>query len=178
MPTWHRIRTEQHTTGVAPFNEGGCTMRNAHSVVVRVLHQDDGSIERFWSNVSLDASPAGCWEWRGAVKGSRHLTFFIGSHSVAAARVAWFIATGELPIGGRLLHVCENDYCVRPTHLLWAIGWRTNRTRNALGDGYLTAPVPLAASGDPDAPEARRFEVRSDPSVPPLADPARKRRCA
>jgi hypothetical protein len=153
-------------------------MRRAHAVVVHVLHHDDGSIERFWSNVSVDHSSTGCWEWRGSVKGTRHLTFFIGSHSIAAARVAWFIATGELPIGGRLRHVCENDYCVRPTHLVWTIGWRTNRTRNALGDGYLTAPVLHAASADPDAAEARRFTVRSDPSVPAPADPVGDRRCA
>jgi hypothetical protein len=150
-------------------------MRRVPNVVVRVLHHDDGSIERFWSSVSRDPSPTGCWEWRGPVKGSRHLTFFIGSHSIAAARVAWFIATGEVPVGGRLLHVCENDRCVRPTHLLWAIGWRASHTRNALGEGYLTT---LAASEDADVADARRLSVRRDPSVPKPFDPVRESRCA
>jgi hypothetical protein len=152
-------------------------MRSAHRVVVRVLY-DHESIERYWSYVAVDPSQTGCWEWRGSVKGSRHLTFFIGSHSIAAARVAWFFATGELPIGGRLLHTCENDRCVRPTHLLWAIGWRTNRTRNARGDGYLTAPASLAAAENADAADARRFTVQNDPSVPTPADPTEERRCA
>jgi hypothetical protein len=153
-------------------------MRRAHDVVMRVLHHDGASIERFWSQIAPALSAAGCWEWQGSVKNSRHLTFFIGNHSIAAARVAWFLATGELPIGGRLLHVCENDRCVRPTHLIWAIGWRTNRTRNALGDGYLTAPVPQPHAGDPDAAEVRRFTVRHDPSVPVPADSVGDRRCA
>jgi hypothetical protein len=153
-------------------------MRKTPNTIVRVLQNDDGIIERFWSRVAQDPAPAGCWEWSGGVKGGRYPTFFIGNHSIAAARVAWFIATGELPIGGRLLHVCENDRCVRPTHLIWAIGWRTNRTRIAREEGYVVAPVALAASASPDAVEARRFSVPCDPRIPILADPALEARVA
>jgi hypothetical protein len=152
-------------------------MKKTAIVLARVLHHDERSIERFWSRVIPDPSPTGCWEWGGHVRGARYPTFFIGSHTISAARVAWFLATGELPIGGRLLHRCENERCVRPTHMIWAIGWRTNRTRNALEEGYLTTAVPLVSSETADAPAARRFVVPSDPRIP-IAGAARESRCA
>src|SRR4051812_34478853 len=115
-------------------------MKQIPDAVVRRLHGDDMTIERFWSHVRPDDAPDGCWEWQGCIKESRYPTFCIGSYSIAPARIAWFAATGEVPGGGRLLHPCGNDRCVRPTHLAWVIGRRTDYTLRALGDGYVALP--------------------------------------
>jgi hypothetical protein len=153
-------------------------MKKTALVIARALHHDERSVDRFWSRVVPDPAPPGCWEWNGHVRGARYPTFFIGSHTISAARVAWFLATGELPIGGRLLHRCENERCVRPTHMIWAIGWRTNRSRTAAGEGYLSTPAPLMVAETVDAPSTRRFVVANDPSIPVVADPALETRCA
>lgn len=127
-------------------------MRKISEVIVRAIHEDEGHIERFWSRVDRDPAPDGCWEWRGLLKSNRYPTFAVGYHSIAATRVAWFTATGELPAGGHLLQLCENGLCVRPAHLAWLVGQRTSRVLEARGDGYLTVSgVPV-----PHAEDARR----------------------
>jgi hypothetical protein len=155
-------------------------MRRIPDAIVRTIHRDDATIERFWSQVSRDASPGGCWDWHGCLKSGRYPRFFIGSHAIAASRLAWFAATGELPAGGRLIHMCENDLCMRPAHLAWVVGQRTVRSLDALGDGYLTLPgVPTALETSmARTPQvARCISAPTDESLPPI-DPARERRCA
>jgi len=145
-------------------------MRRIPDVIVRTMHGDEETLERFWSNVSRDDSQNGCWEWHGCLKSDRYPRFFIGSYSIAPARIAWFAAAGELPTGGRLLHVCENELCVRPEHLRWVVGRRTDYSLNALGDGYLTLPgVPMAleASGPRMPKVARGISVATDESLEP-----------
>jgi hypothetical protein len=111
-------------------------MLQSHALA-RVLERDPKVSERFWASVEKDESPSGCWHWRGPTKGPAYPSFFIGTRSVAAARVAWFTETGELPRGGRVRHTCENDECVRPSHLTWEIGRGTQRRLYAEGSGYL-----------------------------------------
>jgi hypothetical protein len=106
-------------------------------LLARVLERDPNISHRFWSSVERDESPNGCWRWRGPTKLGTYPAFFIGTRSVAAARVAWFIETGELPRGGRLRHECDNAECVRPSHLTWEIGRATERRVLADGSGYL-----------------------------------------
>jgi hypothetical protein len=155
-------------------------MRRIPDAIVRAMHHDEATIERFWSHVSRDDSSSGCWGWHGCLKSDRYPTFFIGNHSIAAARIAWFAATGELPAGGRLIHVCGNEQCMRPSHLGWVVGRRTDSTLDALGDGYLTlsgVPMALEAS-EPRMPRvARGLSMPSEPSIQP-ALPDRRRRCA
>jgi hypothetical protein len=105
--------------------------------LARVLERDPRLTQRFWSSVERTDSPDGCWHWRGPLKLRTYPAFFIGTRSVAAARVAWFIETGELPRGGRLRHECENEECVRPSPLIWEIGRTTERRLFADGSGYL-----------------------------------------
>ncbi|HKG94666.1 MAG TPA: HNH endonuclease [Gemmatimonadaceae bacterium] len=120
--------------------------------VVRAVQHDERVLERFWSYVDTD-SEGGCWEWRGPVTHGDYPRLIIGRFSIPAARVAWFTATGELPVGGRVFHNCQNPLCVRPEHLAWAVSQRTERVLNALGDGYLTA------SGVPVVTPAQRARM-------------------
>jgi hypothetical protein len=95
----------------------------------------------------MSDSPDGCWRWCGPIKQRSYPAFFIGTRTIAATRVAWFIATGEMPRGGRLRHDCENVECVRPSHLTWEIGRATERRLFADGSGYLRttgAPATMA----------------------------------
>jgi hypothetical protein len=107
------------------------------AILARVLERDPKISQRFWALVETDESSDACWRWRGPMKLRAYPAFFIGTRSVAAARVAWFDATGELPRGGRIRHTCENDECVRPSHLIWEIGRTTQRRLLADGSGYL-----------------------------------------
>jgi hypothetical protein len=111
----------------------------------RVLERDPRIEERFWSSVERADAPNGCWHWRGPTRHRSYPAFAIGTRSVAAARVAWYIATGEVPRGGRLRHVCDNAECVRPSHLRWEVGRTTERRLLAAGSGYVrTTAVRMA----------------------------------
>ncbi|MDB4884229.1 MAG: hypothetical protein JWL95_2995 [Gemmatimonadetes bacterium] len=112
--------------------------------VLRALQEDTSVLERFWAQVDVNDSESGCWEWSGHLRHHQYPTLFVGSYSIAATRVAWFTATGELPAGGRVRHACDNPHCVRPEHLAWTLGRTSQRRIDVLGDGYLSASgVPI-----------------------------------
>ena len=147
-------------------------MRKIADAVVRAVYEDGAILARFWAHVARDDSDAGCWEWQGRVKPRGYPMVFIGRHSIAASRVAWFTVTGELPMGGKLHHVCDNPCCVRPSHLAWAVGRRTQRVLDSLSDGYVRragVDAPFAARL-PHMPRVLRFVSEPDePLLPKLA---------
>jgi hypothetical protein len=119
-------------------------MRQVHRNVIRALNDNASVIARFWTQVETNDSTSDCWVWRGSVRHQGYPTVFIGSHSIAATHVAWFTATGELPSGGRIHQMCENQRCVRPEHLAWAVSRRTVIDARARYDGYVAAPgIPI-----------------------------------
>lgn len=69
-----------------------------------------------------------CWEWIGSKKGWERTGTKKGrgygqigvagkGRSEGAHRVAWELANGPIPDGMWVLHRCDNDGCVRPSHL-------------------------------------------------------------
>jgi hypothetical protein len=118
--------------------------------IVRAADRDPRVLSRFWESVERREPAHACWEWRGRRGGGDLPIFTVKYHSVSAARFAWFTATGDFPVGGKLRHTCENRDCVRPEHLLWEVGRRTERMLRAKSDGY----VPVAAAGRVAGPEA------------------------
>jgi hypothetical protein len=115
------------------------------ATLARVLERDPRLLDRFWSAVELSELPDGCWQWLGPRRPRNYPAFFIGPRSVGAARVAWYIATGELPRGGRVRHECGNEECVRPSHLRWEIGRTTERRLLVERGGYLgTTGIPTS----------------------------------
>jgi hypothetical protein len=105
--------------------------------LARALERDPRLTDRFWSSVERSDTTDGCWHWRGPTKQRSYPAFFIGTRSIGAARIAWFIETGELPRGGRVRHECENEECVRPSHLSWEIGRTSERRLFVDGSGYM-----------------------------------------
>ena len=83
-------------------------------------------------------------------------TFRVRSHSVSTARVAWFAATGEFPLRGRIRHTCGSVSCVRSQHLVWELGRTSERELLATSDGY----VSVACIGGASLPNAIGAEYR------------------
>jgi hypothetical protein len=112
-------------------------MRPNHQTIVRALRGNTRASERFWARVSKVDTPDGCWEWIGSSKPGAHPVFSVSRYTMGAARAAWFMETGELPVGGRVQPQCGNPLCVRPSHLHWHVGRRTELVLNAMNDGYV-----------------------------------------
>jgi hypothetical protein len=120
--------------------------------IVRAAARDPQVIARFWASVDRSPAADACWKWLGRRIDGRPV-FAVKYTAVVAARVAWFAATGEFPVGGKLRHSCDNADCVRPEHLSWQLSERTERMMRARADGYVS-PARIWAVGR-DADEAR-----------------------
>src|SRR3989337_1119363 len=76
--------------------------------------------ERFESYIMPEPN-TGCWLWCGAWKDQKHGkiygTITIHCHSVRAHRVAWELYVGPVPKGLKVLHKCDVQPCVNPSHL-------------------------------------------------------------
>jgi hypothetical protein len=68
----------------------------------------------------VDQSGTGCWPWKGPRHSSGHGRYLWsskdggGDEYVLAQRVAYFLATGDLP--RYLRNLCGNKLCVKPSH--------------------------------------------------------------
>jgi hypothetical protein len=134
-------------------------MRSPNDLIVRAATRDPNVLARFWASVERGASAEDCWECRDGRTYGRHPVFRMKHRAISAARLAWFAATGEFPLGGRIRHTCQNIACVRPDHLEWEVGRRTAQMLRAHSDGYV--PVPAAGSATPGSYDDVRYRRAS-----------------
>ena len=78
-------------------------------------------------------SDSGCWLWQ------RHLThngYGVVSHqskNQRAHRVAYMLATGQIPKGLQVCHHCDNRRCINPDHLF--LGTQLSNMRDMISKG-------------------------------------------
>ena len=70
--------------------------------------------KRFWTKVERTD---GCWYWRAALSSTGYGVFAPRRSGLSAARVAWELTYGPVPLGLEVDHRCNNSRCVRPEHL-------------------------------------------------------------
>lgn len=81
--------------------------------------------EQFWQQVSK--CDTGCWLWNGRKNGDGYGIFIYGKEQMAH-RVAYILASRDVPAGKCLDHLCRNRSCVNPAHLE-PTTWRENILR-------------------------------------------------
>lgn len=58
-----------------------------------------------------------CWIWTGSIQTNGYGTLTVDKVRKYAHRVAYELASGPIPEGMRIDHVCHQPLCVRPDHL-------------------------------------------------------------
>lgn len=72
--------------------------------------------DRFWTYVDRSGE---CWIWKAYCTKKGYGIFGFGGHgkTVRAHRFAYVVTYGSIPSGKKILHTCDNQPCVRPSHL-------------------------------------------------------------
>lgn len=72
--------------------------------------------ERFWPKVDR-RGPTECWPWIGSRKPMGYGHLIINRKDYNAHRLSWELENGPIPAGMHVLHKCDNQPCVNPSHL-------------------------------------------------------------
>jgi hypothetical protein len=77
--------------------------------------------QRFWAKVDQSAGPDACWPWIASQKGNGRPQFRVHHRGPGGVKIAYRVAC-ELAHGhwrdGDLHHLCENELCSNPAHLV------------------------------------------------------------
>jgi hypothetical protein len=114
--------------------------------------------ERVWNYIQScghgDQCTRCCWPWRSACDGKGYGALTIGSPTTRrvtanAARLAYLLTYGDIPVGLNVLHHCDNPPCCNPAHL-W-LGTILENSRDMVQKGR-------SATGDRNG--SRRYPER------------------
>ena len=129
-------------------------MRYNHEHVLEAMRRSATIAPRFWAGVNPSGVANGCWEWRSP-NGGDALSLSVGRYKVTVDRISWFLATDELPAGGRVTTRCGNERCVRPSHLSWGLSQAALRRVVDMSNGYIEPTATIVSSDRSDRRQAR-----------------------
>lgn len=124
--------------------------------------------QRFWQHVDKRGSNE-CWKWNGTIDHSGYGVLAVRGKRLAAHRLSWIFAHGEIPSGMVICHRCDTPPCVNPSHLF--LGTLSDNTqdmirkgRNFNGTTKLT-PEQVVEIRSPQSITRRLADVASDYGV-------------
>lgn len=99
-------------------------------------------MKRFWDKVRKTDT---CWIWTASIrnKGRGYGQFCLNGKMVRAHRVAYELEHGPIPQGMHVCHTCDNESCVRPSHLF--LGTHTDNMQDKTAKGRGNQPKGEAA---------------------------------
>lgn len=73
--------------------------------------------ERFWSKISKDGNPGGCWLWTASTNNDGYGTAWLRKKPFAPHRMSYQMHHGPIGEGLCVMHSCDTRNCVNPSHL-------------------------------------------------------------
>lgn len=99
------------------------------------IHLSTQQIKRFYAKVSKTPTETGCLEWTASCFKGGYGKFKVPGGHLAAHRVAWTLAYGDIPDGMVIAHHCDNPRCTNSEHLFCATPSDNMRDMTAKGRG-------------------------------------------
>lgn len=111
-------------------------------------------MERFREKVN-ERGPDECWPWTAAYFKSGYGAFRVGNKQMKAHRVAFYLVTGNWPVG-MACHRCDTPSCCNPAHLFDGSATDNARDRDAKGRGANRERSPHCKLAEPMRDQIRR----------------------
>lgn len=80
----------------------------------------ESDVKRFVAKVQMPVSADGCWLWDGAKhgQGRGYGKFKLGGRCISAHKASYLLFNGPVAQGMVIGHVCNNERCCNPNHLV------------------------------------------------------------